>query len=223
MKKSARFCGQKLPQEQENQCLGEESFVFYSPDKRLISLSGYLGYEAADKVALALLEMEKQNPGKPILFLINSYGGNVTCALKIYGHIRNTSSPVTTRVCGAAASGALLIFLAGDKREIFQDSLVRFHWVILNIEEELNPDSVRGKADYTNITYAKVMEIIRRHSNLADPQIEGFCRISKALTAKEALGYKLADEMIFHTPKPFSVKNRKGKKEAGREKMDREK
>ena len=58
---------------------------------------------------------------------INSPGGDAYAGLALYDFIKSSQIPVTTVVEGIAASAASLIFLAGEKRMMTQNSTIMIH------------------------------------------------------------------------------------------------
>lgn len=63
----------------------------------------------------------------PIVIHINSPGGSAHCGLAIYDFIKNCRVPVTTISEGIAGSAAGLIFLAGNRRIVSENSCVLLH------------------------------------------------------------------------------------------------
>jgi ATP-dependent Clp endopeptidase proteolytic subunit ClpP len=62
-----------------------------------------------------------------IVIHINSPGGDAYSGLALYDFIKSSQIPVTTIVEGIAASAASLLFLAGGKRAMTQNSTVMIH------------------------------------------------------------------------------------------------
>lgn len=61
--------------------------------------------------------LELTEPGKPILFVINSPGGSTDAGFAVWDQVQMVSSPVTTLVTGLAASmGSILSLCAAPKR-----------------------------------------------------------------------------------------------------------
>lgn len=86
-------------------------------DSRRIFLSNAVDNETADEIIRQLWYLELNQPGKPILFVINSPGGSVDSGFAIWDQIKMISSPVTTLVTGLAASmGSVLSLCASPKR-----------------------------------------------------------------------------------------------------------
>ncbi len=86
-------------------------------DARRIFLSAQVDSETAEEIIKKLWYLELTDPGKPILFVINSPGGSVDSGFAIWDQIKLISSPVTTLVTGLAASmGSVLSLCAAPKR-----------------------------------------------------------------------------------------------------------
>ena len=65
--------------------------------------------ESAKDAIRKLWYLEITNPGKPILFVINSPGGAIDSGFAIWDQVKMITSPVTTLVTGLAASmGSIL-------------------------------------------------------------------------------------------------------------------
>src|SRR5437868_15422451 len=60
--------------------------------------------ESAKDAIRKLWYMELQEPGKPILFVINSSGGSVDAGFAVWVQVKMIISPVTTLVTGLAVS-----------------------------------------------------------------------------------------------------------------------
>lgn len=86
-------------------------------DARRIFLSAQVDSDTAEEIIKKLWYLELTNPGKPILFVINSPGGSVDSGFAIWDQVKLITSPVTTLVTGLAASmGSVLSLCAAPKR-----------------------------------------------------------------------------------------------------------
>jgi ATP-dependent Clp protease, protease subunit len=84
---------------------------------RRLFFSEAVDNESAREAIRRLWYMEIQDPGKPILMIINSPGGSVDAGLAIWDQIKMITSPVTTLVSGMAASmGSILSLCAAPGR-----------------------------------------------------------------------------------------------------------
>ncbi len=84
---------------------------------RRLFLSEDVNADSAASIMKKLWYLELLEPGKPILFIINSPGGSVDAGLAIWDQVKMITSPVTTLVTGLAASmGSILSLCAAPKR-----------------------------------------------------------------------------------------------------------
>ncbi|MES2123013.1 MAG: ATP-dependent Clp protease proteolytic subunit [Chlamydiota bacterium] len=84
---------------------------------RRLFLSEDVNSDSAASIMKKLWYLELLDPGKPILFIINSPGGSVDAGLAIWDQVKMITSPVTTLVTGLAASmGSILSLCAAPKR-----------------------------------------------------------------------------------------------------------
>ena len=86
-------------------------------ETRRIFLSDAVDNDSSDDIIRKLWYLELNDPGKPILFVINSPGGSIDDGFAIWDQVNMISSPVTTLVTGLAASmGSILSLCATPKR-----------------------------------------------------------------------------------------------------------
>ena len=84
---------------------------------RRIFLCDAVDMESTKDIIRKIWFLEHADPGKPILFVINSPGGSVDAGWAIWDQLKLISSPVTTLVTGLAASmGSVLSLSAAPKR-----------------------------------------------------------------------------------------------------------
>jgi ATP-dependent Clp protease protease subunit len=74
-------------------------------------------------------KLEKESKSKEILIIINSGGGNCYDGLGLYDTIRDCPCNIVTRASGLAASMALILFLAGDEREMTVNARLLSHQI----------------------------------------------------------------------------------------------
>ncbi len=86
-------------------------------ESRRIFLCDAIDNDTAQDVIRKLWYLDIQNPGKPILLVINSPGGAVDSGFAIWDQVKMISSPVYTLITGLAASmGSVLSLCAEPKR-----------------------------------------------------------------------------------------------------------
>lgn len=84
---------------------------------RRILLSSSVDSKMAEDAIKKIWYLELQDPGKPILIVINSPGGSVDAGFAIWDQLKMISSPVTTLITGIAASmGSILALVASPGR-----------------------------------------------------------------------------------------------------------
>ncbi len=125
---------------------------------------------------LRTLEMKLQKKKDKVINLhINSYGGDLMCALTIINTIKSLTVPVHSYVDGYAASSGTLISVVCDKRFMYKHSRMLIHQLstglIGNFETLLDDfkdaeelmDVIKGiYTKHTNLTKGKLTKILKR-------------------------------------------------------------
>src|SRR3972149_2924370 len=84
---------------------------------RRLFFSGAVDDEPARDAIRKLWYLELTDPGKPILFVINSPGGSIDSGFAVWDQVKMGTSPVSTLVTGLAASmGSVLSLCASPGR-----------------------------------------------------------------------------------------------------------
>jgi len=101
----------------ENTSKGERSYDIYSRllRDRIIMLDTEVSSHSASLIVAQMLFLEADDPGRDILFYINSPGGSVTAGMSIYDTMQFVKCDVQTIVMGQAASMGSLLAAAGTK------------------------------------------------------------------------------------------------------------
>ena len=123
-------------------------------------------------------EKLKDYTRKPINLYISSYGGNVYDVLGAYDIIKQSKTKVNTYGFGKCMSAGLILFLAGEERNVYKNTTVMFHslagGVIGMLQKEI--DSVEEHkrlqkrlnniiTKTTNIPKEKLEEHVKHKSN----------------------------------------------------------
>ncbi len=165
---------------------------------RRIFLSDAVDNDSAKEVIRKLWYLEAVDPGKPLLFIINSPGGSVDSGFAIWDQIKMITSPVTTLITGLAASmGSILSLCAAPKRRFATE-----HARIMIHQPAINA-IVRGQATDLEI-HAK--EILKTRQMLVDIYVKATGKDAKVIekaidrdtwmSAEEALEYGLLDKIV---------------------------
>ncbi len=165
---------------------------------RRIFLSDAVDGDSAKEMIRKFWYLESLDPGKPILFVINSPGGSVDSGFAIWDQIKMITSPVTTLVTGLAASmGSILSLCAAPKRRFAtKNARIMIHQPSVNAV-------IRGQATDLEI-HAK--EILKTRQALVEIYVEAtgkdFKTIDRAIdrdtwmSAQEAKDFGLLDKIV---------------------------
>lgn len=155
------------------------------------------GQSAKDAIR-KLWYLELSNPGKPILFVINSPGGAIDSGFAIWDQVKMISSPVTTLITGLAASmGSILSLCAAPGRRFATPhSRIMIHQPAIH-------GVVKGQATDLEI---QAKEIIKTRNTIVNIYVEATGKDSKIIekaidrdtwmSPKEALEFGLLDRIV---------------------------
>lgn len=167
-------------------------------EARRIFISDAVDSNSAGSIIRKIWYLEITNPGKPILFVINSPGGAVDSGFAIWDQLKMITSPVTTLVTGLAASmGSILSLCAAPGRRFATPhSRIMIHQPLLS-------GVIKGQATDLEI---QAREMLKTRNALIEIYVEAtgkdFATIEKAIdrdtwmTAEEALEFGLLDRVI---------------------------
>lgn len=167
-------------------------------EARRLFISDAVDSDSASDLIRKLWYLELTNPGKPILFVINSPGGAVDSGFAIWDQVKMITSPVTTLVTGLAASmGSILSLCAAPGRRFATPhSRIMIHQPLLS-------GVIKGQATDLEI---QAKEMIKTRNGLIEIYVDAtgkdFATIEKAIdrdtwmTAQEALEFGLLDGVV---------------------------
>lgn len=141
--------------------------------------------------------MPKEKP-KMMKLIINSPGGEVSSAFALIDTMKGSRIPIYTYGLGEIASCGLLTFIAGEKgkRFITRNTAIlshQFSWGSWGKEHEL-----MARVKEFNNTQERIIEHYKRCTGLTEKQIKTYLLPPEDvwLTAKEAIKYGIADEIV---------------------------
>ena len=165
---------------------------------RRIFLSDAVDQNSAKDLIRQLWYLELSDPGKPILFVINSPGGSIDAGFAVWDQVKMITSPITTLVTGLAASMGSILSLCADKGRRFATPHAR-----IMIHQPAIHGIVQGQATDLEI---QAKEIIKTHEQLVQLYSDSTGKkksvFEKALdrdswmTAQEALDFGLLDKIV---------------------------
>ncbi|ANH78315.1 ATP-dependent Clp protease proteolytic subunit [Candidatus Chlamydia sanziniae] len=153
---------------------------------------------AADAIK-KLWYLELKDPGKPIVFVINSPGGSVDAGFAIWDQMKMLTSPITTVVTGLAASMGSVLSLCAAPGQRFATPHAR-----IMIHQPSIGGPITGQATDLDI---HAREILKTKARILDVYVEATQQprevIEKAIdrdmwmTANEAKNFGLLDGLLF--------------------------
>jgi len=120
---------------------------------RTILLSSDVTSSTARRIIEQLLVLESMDKKKPITFIINSPGGDVSSGLAIYDQIQFIEPRVRMICSGLTASIATIILSAVDKKDRLTTPMTRFL-----LHQPLIPMDVYGPASELEITANEILK-----------------------------------------------------------------
>ena len=177
---------------------GERSYDIFSRllQERIIFLTGPVFDQVAALISAQLLFLESVNPAKEISFYINSPGGVVSAGLAIYDTMQYIRSPVSTVCVGQAASMGSLLLAAGEKgkRYALPNARIMVHQPSGGAQGQASDIEIQAR----EILYLRqrLNEIYETHTGQTLEQIEQKLDRDTYMSAEEALGFGLLDEVV---------------------------
>ena len=174
--------------------------------KRRIFLSDAVDQDSAKDIIRKLWYLDWKEPGKPILFVINSPGGAVDSGFAIYDQAKLLNSPVYTLVTGLAASMGSLLMLIAPKGKRFATANAR-----IMIHQPLIGGVIQGQATDLDIQAKEMLKtrdlIVKIYSDATGKDV---ATVSKAIdrdnwmTPEEAKKFGLLDKIVS-TPEEIGI------------------
>jgi ATP-dependent Clp protease protease subunit len=165
---------------------------------RRVFMCDAVSSESAKDIIRKLWFLELTDPGKPILMVINSPGGSVDSGFAVWDQVKMLSSPVTTLVCGLAASMGSILSLCAPKGKRFSTEQAR-----IMIHQPSIHGVIRGQATDLDIqakeiikTRKQIVELYSKETGKSLEQIDQAIDRDCWFTAQEAKAFGLIDKIV---------------------------
>lgn len=167
-------------------------------DERRIFLSDAVDSDSCQDIIRKLWYLEIKEPGKPILFVINSPGGAVDSGFAIWDQVKMITSPVTTLVTGLAASmGSILSLCAAPKRRFATvNSRIMVHQPRLGGVIQGQATDLEIQAREMLKTRDQLIQIYVNATGKSAEEIEKAIDRDTWMTAQEAKDFGLLDGVV---------------------------
>jgi ATP-dependent Clp protease protease subunit len=181
-------------------------------ENRIVFLIGEISYARAAEVIMKMLYLDNLKRATEISLYINSPGGSVDDTMAIYDTIRFVGSPIATYCIGRAQSGAAIILAAGTKgkRHALPHAKVMLHQPWGGVSGQAADIKIQAE----EILKAKTMinEILAKHTGQPIDKIAAETERDRYMTADEACGYGLIDEVLHEEEEGKKEKKKDSKK-----------
>jgi ATP-dependent Clp protease protease subunit len=188
-----------IPTVVERTPLGERAYDIYSSllSERIIFLGTEIDDGVANVVIAQLLHLDWSIPDREISIYINSPGGSFTSLMAIYDTMTFVGAPISTFCVGQAASTAAVLLSAGEpgRRFVLEHARVLLGQPSGGVQQGMVSDLSLQAKEMLRIR-AQVEEVLSRHTHRDVASLRADMDRDKVFTAREAVEYGLADEVI---------------------------
>lgn len=169
----------------------------YAKD-RVVWLVGEMTDESAAEAIAKMVELHIEDRVKPMVLMVFSPGGDVTAGLALYDVIRQLGN-VDTYALGRVQSAALLPFVAGETRYVYENVQFYVHRAIVGMNE-VTVDASRSYIAETERYEQGHCRKLALHSRVSAGEWAKMRREERRFGAAEALEWGLADEVVGPGP-----------------------
>ncbi|MBS0654190.1 MAG: ATP-dependent Clp protease proteolytic subunit [Verrucomicrobia bacterium] len=165
---------------------------------RRILLSDGIDFKIAEELIKKLWYLEHQDPGKPILFVINSPGGVVDAGFAVWDQIQMISSPVTTLITGLAASMGSFLALSGapGRRFATPNSRIMIHQPAIGGVIQGQATDLEIQAREILKTKEAIIKVYAEKTGKSYAEIEEAIDRDMWMSAEEALAFGHIDRIV---------------------------
>lgn len=165
---------------------------------RRIFFSGPVDEESAKQAIRKLWYLELTNPGKQILFVINSPGGSIDSGFAIWDQVKMITSPVATLVTGLAASmgSVLSLCAAPGKRFATKNARIMIHQPRIGGVMMGQATDIDIQAQEMLKTRAVLVKVYSKATGKDEKTIEKAIDRDTWMSADEAKAFNLLDAIV---------------------------
>ena len=167
-------------------------------DNRIVNLTHDIDSETVSICMSGILLMLAKNKTEDIHIYINSFGGCAYTSIGFYNFLRTLKSTnIKTYNIGCAMSGGSIIFLAGDERFMYEDTVFMFHSVSSGAEGKVHLDLV-DEAEECKRIHNQLCEIYAKHTNKSKKQWDNLIKYKDRFYRRdEALKFGIVHKIIL--------------------------
>ncbi len=163
---------------------------------RIIMLGTSVNDEVANSIVAQLLFLQFEDDKIDIHLYINSPGGSITSGMAIYDTMQYINCDVATYCVGQASSMGAILLTAGaaGKRNALPNSRIMIHQPMAGMQGSAEDLDIHAKEVLR--VRARMNKILEKHTGRTLTEIEEDTDRDKFMTAEEAKGYGLIDQVI---------------------------
>jgi ATP-dependent Clp protease protease subunit len=190
----------------ERSSRGERTYDIFSRllMDRIVFLGAPINDEVANIIIAQLLFLDADNPEKDVYMYINSPGGVVSSGMAIYDTMQHLRAPVNTICMGMAASMGSFLLAAGrkGKRSALPHARIMIHQPSGGSQGSAADIEIQAR----EILYLrnKMNELYASHTGQSLEQIEKDMDRDRYMSAEEAKGYGIIDQVFAPHEAPAS-------------------
>ena len=166
--------------------------------KRVIYLGKTIDDASAGTVITKLMELDMEDPKKPIRFVVNTYGGYMDAQFAIYDAVRVCAAPVVTIGIGKIMSAGVLLLACGEKGErlIARNARVMIHelsaggWGKVSEIENGAKEERRQQQQWEQLIAHETGKSVGEVRAVMDRHVDQF------MTAREAKAFGIVDRVM---------------------------
>jgi len=186
------------PQEPQFSPFDQFAFESYQAllKDRTILFNDDVKKDVIERIVLPLTTLSQKNL-KPIKLLINSNGGSIEDGQAVVDAILTSKAPVITVAFGKAMSASFDIFLAGDRRIIYPNTVLMCHSGSTKLETQTLP-AINAEAELHKKYFKRWAKWYAARTKLDEKYWFGLLNtgINEYFFPEEALKFGLAHEMV---------------------------
>jgi ATP-dependent Clp protease, protease subunit len=176
-----------------------ETYLKLSKD-RIIFLTEDFTKEVSSALTALLLYYDNEAHDQEITIYIHSDGGDATALSNIYDVMQMIRAPIQTVCLGKAYSAGAFLLASGTAglRFVMPHSQIMIHGIqcAFPILGEGHPTNSKNYFDFLEANNDSIMKMLAKHTGQDLEKVRQDCKQDVYMTAKEAIEYGLADDIL---------------------------
>src|SRR5687768_16382748 len=198
-----------IPMVIDNHGRGERAYDIYSLllKERIIFLGTGIDDAVANLIVAQLLYLNSIDQKQQINLYINSPGGSVYAGLAIYDAMQMVQAPVSMVAVGVSASMGTALLTSGAKGQRYALPHATIHMHPTGGGSKGYTEDVRIATREQERIQAQLFHLIGQHSGHTWKEIEEYFLRDKFMSAVEAKGFGLVDEVLGDVSDIITINN----------------